>query len=256
MLPRKLRAEELLKTRPTTTLNPKIDNLLIAYVTAASATGVAMLALAPPAAAEVVFTPANATIGAGGSYLLDLNNDGTADFTLHRCRCLTASGHSTTFRAEMDVTGNGIDGAALPAGELIGRGQPFVSTNGNYGGQILARAFYYLSISRFSGPFANVTNRFLGVKFLIDGQVHYGWARLTVTNFNHAGTVTISGYAYETLPNHPIRAGQRTETAATAAIPPLLSAPASTPLSLGLLACGAEGLSLWRREQNNRVAKP
>jgi hypothetical protein len=242
--------EGLPKTRPTSKLNPKVDHRLIAYAAAASATGVAMLALARPADAEVVFTPTNVTIGGGSSYLLDLNNDGIADFTLHRCRCVSGSGHSTTFRAEIDVTGNGIVNAALSAGVLIGRGQPFITTNGNYGGAILARAFYYLSISRFSGPFANATNRFLGLKFLIDGKNHYGWARLTVTNFNHAGTATLTGYAYETVPNHAIRAGQRKETTASAVDSPILSEPASTPLGLGLLARGDEGLSLWRREEN------
>jgi hypothetical protein len=238
--------------RRTTQLNPKVDSRLIAYAAAASATGVAMLALMPSAAAEVVFTPAYTTIGGGSSYLLDLNHDGTTDFTLHRCRCLTASGHSTTFRAELDVTGNGVVEEALAAGVMIGRGQPFVSTNGNYGGPILARGFYYLTISRFSGPFANVTNRFLGLKFLIDGKIHYGWARLTVGNFNHGGTVLLTGYAYETLPNHPIRAGQRTETEARAVGPLIPSAPAS--LSLGLLASGNEGLSLWRRDQEAAIA--
>jgi hypothetical protein len=246
MIPGKSYAQALPKTRPTTKLNPKLDNRLIAYAAAATASGAAMLALAPSAAAEVVFTPTHVTIGS--PYLLDLNGDGTADFTLHRCRCVSASGHSSSFRAEIDVTGNGVLDEALPAGAVIGPGRPFIATNGAYGGPELARAFDYLSISRFSGPFANATNRFLGLKFLIKGQVHYGWARLTVTNFNHAGTATLTGYAYETVPNYPIRAGQRIGTA-TVIAPPALSAPASTPLSLGLLALGGEGLCLWRREQ-------
>jgi hypothetical protein len=54
----------------------------------------------------------------------------------------------------------------------------------------------------------------LGLKFVIHGKVHYGWARFSVTLGHHrqyddvSGTLT--GYAYETIPNKPIIAGQIT----------------------------------------------
>jgi hypothetical protein len=57
-----------------------------------------------------------------------------------------------------------------------------------------------------------VANRYLGLKFVIHGKVHYGWARLSVTLGHHwqyddvSGTLT--GYAYETLPNKPIITGK------------------------------------------------
>ncbi|HEV3308326.1 MAG TPA: hypothetical protein VGZ91_17930 [Candidatus Sulfotelmatobacter sp.] len=248
MTPRKLQLRTSTNRTPLQ-LNSKLNSNLITYATAASATGVAFLALAPSASAEVVFTPANATIGPGGSYLLDLNHDGTVDFTLHRCRCLGGpSGHSTQLQANIDGTGNGVLVEALSAGKLIGRGQRFTTVNGYYGGPSLAQAFYYAGLSRFSGAFANATNKFLGVEFKIDGQIHYGWARLTVTNFNHGGTATLTGYAYETLPNHPIRAGQRSETADNTPAAPALSAPTATTLTLGLLALGSDAFAPWRRE--------
>jgi hypothetical protein len=240
------------KNRVALQLNPKLNSRLVAYATAASAAGVVLAALPPPATAEVVYTPANVSIGS--PFSLDLNHDGIADFTLLHCRCFSASGHSLSFRAQLDVPGNGIIDEALAAGAMIGQGQPFITKSTNYGGPVLARGFDYLSISRFSGPFANATNKFLGLKFLIDGQVHYGWARLSVPNLFVLPSL-VTGYAYETLPNHPIRAGRRTETA-TAVAPPTLSAPTSTPLSLGLLASGAYGLSPWRREQTIATLNP
>jgi hypothetical protein len=46
------------------------------------------------------------------------------------------------------------------------------------------------------------------------GEVHYGWARLSVT-LGHQRQFddvigTLTGYAYETVPDHPIIAGRIT----------------------------------------------
>jgi hypothetical protein len=52
----------------------------------------------------------------------------------------------------------------------------------------------------------------LGLKFVIHGKIHYGWARVSVTLAHQrqyddvSGTLT--GYAYETIPNKPIIAGK------------------------------------------------
>jgi hypothetical protein len=63
-----------------------------------------------------------------------------------------------------------------------------------------------------------------------------------------AVTAVLTGYAYETIPNKTIVAGQtkgpdeanRSEPATT------ISNPESA--TLGVLAMGADGLSVWRRE--------
>lgn len=90
----------------------------------------------------------------------------------------------------------------------------------------------------------NPQNRFLGVKFLIDGETHYGWVRMKVTPHTN---VEIESYAYETVADKPICARE------------VLPCPApdggketgqnlSNGPSLGMLALGADGLDLWRRE--------
>ena len=60
-------------------------------------------------------------------------------------------------------------------------------------------------------------NEYVGVRFLLNGQTHYGWIRLTVTTSPDPNgpplTAKITGYAYETVANKAIKAG----TAATAA---------------------------------------
>ena len=55
----------------------------------------------------------------------------------------------------------------------------------------------------------DVKNRYLGFKFQIKGKIHYGWARLNVTG-SGLGTIvaTMTGYAYETIPNKAIVAGR------------------------------------------------
>ena len=54
------------------------------------------------------------------------------------------------------------------------------------------------------GPWYNVPNRYLGLKFYVKGKAHYGWARLKTT----ACHATLTGYAYETIPNKPIITGK------------------------------------------------
>jgi len=57
------------------------------------------------------------------------------------------------------------------------------------------------------GPWHGAQNRYLGLKFLVKGQVHYGWARLSVSKI-FPFTATLTGYAYETIPNKSIVAGK------------------------------------------------
>jgi hypothetical protein len=59
-----------------------------------------------------------------------------------------------------------------------------------------------------------------------------------------------TSYAYETTPNKPIIAGEEHGTD-SAAQPSLesLGTPPSAPATLGMLATGARGLSVWRREE-------
>ena len=48
-------------------------------------------------------------------------------------------------------------------------------------------------------------DKYLGLRFIIKGQTHYGWARLDVLSLSHW---VIKDYAYNATPNKPILAGQ------------------------------------------------
>jgi hypothetical protein len=99
-----------------------------------------------------------------------------------------------------------------------------------------------------AGRWVNVRSRYLGLKFRIKGKVHYGWARLNVTVGNSRITSTLTGYAFETIPNKPIVTGATKgpdDIEPTASLNP----PASEPATLGALAMGAPGLAIWRRKE-------
>ena len=63
----------------------------------------------------------------------------------------------------------------------------------------------WLELSKF-GQFLGVNDKFLGVKFLIGSNTHYGWARLDVTA--GADTIRLKDYAYSQNADLPILAGQ------------------------------------------------
>ncbi len=229
-----------------------LHNKLNAYAISAAAAGVAALAAATPANAEVIFTPVNGTIAPGSKYQLDLNNDGVIDFTIENDLHLS----TTPFGDDLNIVPgkgnavwqgtreryNQITAAALAAGIPVGEGKPFVFQPANLAYASLT-AFTYVS----GGPWKSATNRFLGLRFIINGQVHFGWARLTVLANEHHETVhaMLTGYAYETEANTPILTDK---TSGAAEESRLIDAGKTKPSTLGILALGTPGLDLWRRE--------
>ena len=95
-------------------------------------------------------------------------------------------------------------------------------------------------------------DRYVGVRFLIGGQTHYGWIRLTVTTSTEeaARELRITGYAYETLANKPILAG----TAATAATAEKPTAAVRGPENIRIKNGTIAGHARARRRQLADVA--
>jgi hypothetical protein len=240
-------------------LSQLLDRRLVSYATAAAGSGI--LGLAQPAEAQIIYTPAHVTIGYKGSYSLDLTNDGTIDFIL---KDEVTANCSTVVDALMAkaALGNAIEGQAfrsinlanaLKAGETIGASQGFVSPSV---GALMGEA--YVSGGGFGhfGNWLHVVNRYLGLRFQINGETHFGWARMTVSV--NVGTLqsVLTGYAYESQPNTPIVAGQESgqfgrapvQSPMKGADTSLVPMPPPQPASLGTLALGAQGLPLWRRE--------
>ena len=238
-------------------LNPRLDKMIAAYATAASAVGVAVLATAQPADAKIIYTKTRVTITpVTRTYALDVNHDGITDFNLGFCSCVP-HGNGVTIRSYRNVgngaieaPGHSYSAAALVGGAAIGPAQVFRSVYQNGGAQMAAVGSYF-SGPYSVGPWAGGKNGYLGLKFVINGQVHFGWARVTVTK--HIGEVVLTGFAYETVANKHLKAGQTSETPQAGTENSALTYPASGP-SLGMLARGAEATEVWRRKEKEQVA--
>jgi hypothetical protein len=219
-----------------------------------------LLALAQPAGAKIVYTPTHHVIGPFGSYKLDLNHDGKTDFTIHEVRQSSTDGPTLNCLAAAVARGNAVEGylsyrqvdvaVALKRGARISQSGGFVS-KGSFG-PVMACTVSSNGTQIF-GPWVNATNRYLGLKFKIHGQTHYGWARLSVRRTGLLKIIaTLTGYAYETVPNKPILAGKQngSEESIELRNRSATTAPILQPASLGRLAQGETGLVTWRREKS------
>jgi hypothetical protein len=260
-----------LRPRKPASLSNSVHRQLNMYALAATAAGVGLLSLAQPAEGKIVYTKAHRLMFKRNALVqLDLNHDGIADFMLG----IIASAYPT-------------DGGGLVAFSARGRSSNTVRTTSQHGWaaayppgiSIGPKHHHFSSVSSPAvlehgcgvsstsachsdgtfGNWLNVKNRYLGLVFVINGEIHYGWARLDAGLFPATSAVggrlygLLTGYAYETIPGKPIITG-RTKEANDQDIeepdPASLTTPTREPASLGLLALGTPGLSIWRREKS------
>ena len=189
----------------------------------------AFLAAGMQANAQVTYTdvdPDEAYAGAGESYNLDLNNDGTTDFVISIDSNIYPGMFSTGTYGETfsglvrsvnidAAAGNGVIGStsganAFNAYALIGPGMSFISSS-----QLILDAFfgvvdyplpgsiYYYGVF---GNWVDVENKYLGLRFEDAGETYYGWARLDC-GADYL-SFTIKGYAYNATPDTPIETGE------------------------------------------------
>jgi hypothetical protein len=234
------------KRQSASLLDEVLERRMLLYVLAAGAT----LAGSSVANAKVVFTPSNARIeserGCNSFLSIDLNNDGVTD--LLGGGCITSYTNSPfvyltyTFGASGAQPGNLIADhaghqAAFKKGAKIRSENSFtdVGNMAKIDGRFGTR----------SGSFLNVTDRFLGVKFLISGQVHYGWVGFKKVGqrgpFSGLLGANLGGWAYETEANTPIIAGDTGED------PESTMLFSGEPTSLQLLAMGHTGIANRQR---------
>jgi hypothetical protein len=165
-----------------------------------AALGAAFLASAPAANAAVIVTdPPDIVLNTPANFQVDLNNDMVPDLNVSAGYGWGGyAGLLASPLAGNSLIGNTIGTAlfpyALPYGYLI-------NNSGNFNP---AQTYNTLHISNSSGNWAPPTSGYLGVKFQIAGNTHYGWVQLT-TNSN--SQVTIEAWGYEDTQNTGLPAG-------------------------------------------------
>jgi hypothetical protein len=247
-------------------LGAALERRLLAYTAAATAAGMGILASGKVAEAKIVYTPADKHIRVNGGVVnLDLDHDGTTDFTF-QAEYHLGTGHGTggnlvlkprtVMGGAVNYRSQGLSWvAALPKGQKIGPGDMFES----FRTEILASGVVGASTTLSGGPWTSPTRAYVGLKFAIKGKVHYGWVRVVTLGssqrFHYRAVIT--GYAYETSPNKAIIAGKTTgsDDASVEGSNAALAMPTAKPATLGMLALGAPGLSIWRREESAVAAR-
>jgi hypothetical protein len=208
-------------------LSESLSKKLVQYAVAAAGCGT--LTLTAPATAGIIYTPANIVVmGPTGSLTFDVNHDGIADFGL-RVGFSAANGVDYLDFSTIGHRGNGVEGSASAFGRrvfVLNPGDPIGPSHGFIG----------------SGPIniglpLSVSNGYVGLLLALNRQRYYGWAgfnsRVALGEYT---SVTLTGFAYETIANKSINAGQASET--------------PEPATLNLLALGALALGFWRRKQH------
>jgi hypothetical protein len=236
--------------------NKDVDQRSRFYSIAAAAASVSMLALAPKAHGSVVITNTNIPITEKG-ISIDLNHDGITDVHFKYFSNPGASDGSWYFSVK-GVVGNAIDAGgedalALARSAKIGPSAHFGNTSANP--LLMENKYCNFYGCQLTGDWgANQPNKFVGVKFKIKGQIHYGWIRVTITTNKVTGEPmkgTVTEYGYETIANKIVLAGLASSNVAEEQISE--QTVPSGP-SLGALALGADALPFWRREDEAAVA--
>ena len=246
-----------ISTRTPARLSKSVHRRLNGYAIAAGAASVGALALAQPSAAKVIYKHVHVTIGgyelnpAGGSVAPFGIFEANSAWSTYVWWARVSFNPATSGARFMRGGTSSWNVAALTKGAQIdskahwGGTRGLMATYGPYGGG---------TFKHHRGGFQFGHPAFVGFKFLIKGKPHYGWARLTahVVKGSREKLVdaVLTGYAYETIPNKAIFAG---ETKGRDEIGNIIgqSNPAATrePATLGLLATGSPALSIWRRKE-------
>ena len=169
----------------------------------------------------------------GADFLIDLNNDGINDFTFapraHGFSCGNCSPNPVAILGTRDsalvistaqswiadtVGGFGLNKSmdsslawTNAVYNLAQNGERCMAcTNGNGSHKVT---------QGITGNWQNVSGKFMGLKIKVGPDFYYGWIKLGVSIASYSVSITIMEYAYNSIPNQPILAGQTTVTGIT-----------------------------------------
>lgn len=194
-----------------------------------SALATAVFGTASAADAQIVYTDVNpdavitAVNGALDSYAVDFNNDGNEDLAFGAYGYLYDAGGGTTYQLNYIFTFAANNSTAAFVGTMQTVGTQSAPTTTNIAaGTVIGSSSTWLdtvaagsptffsAVTANGAPFIGTANTgadiYIGSRFLIGTNTHYGWVRINVPA--NAGQATIKDFAYNATANGPINAGQ------------------------------------------------
>ena len=194
------------------------------------ASGAMALAANGNAEAQVTYTDINPDVTVntvGGSYMLDLNGDGTNDFSIN-----IGSSSSGAFKGLYisPVSGNDAILSTSPSGHYLAvkldAGTTIPATPGT--GQFWGSSAMMLGAASSGafGPFKNASNEYIGLRLRSGSPgsytYMYGWLKVSVsyTSGSPTGTISvvIASKAYNATTGYTLTSGQTTGAGTTTAI--------------------------------------
>ncbi len=172
---------------------------------------VTVMLFSASADAQIVYTDVNPDSTSTGTYNLDLNIDGINDFAITQTSTTACGsiGNPATLKF-IRLTPLGTNQVADSATDVTKMAlNANISTTllnwDNSANQLMVSACHTST----GGQWANAVDGYLGLKLILGGNTYYGWARL---NTSLANSFTIKDYAYNSIPDQPILAGQTITT--------------------------------------------
>lgn len=177
-----------------------------------------MIAAAAAANAQVMYTDVNpdvvlentsGTLPFFASYALDLNNDGTTDFTVAMRSSTSSSTNAILYKEGMSVTGvNSVAAKSDNQSSLLFRFLVCDFIQEDNPGAVWAYSFQAFNVRSYSSSYGvgSVNDFYAGLLLVKNGDTHYGWVRLDI-NPDSSRSIVIKDYAYEKTPNTAIQAG-------------------------------------------------
>ena len=182
---------------------------------------VTTILISASANAQIVYTDVNpdTTFNTnGGVYALDLNNDGITDFNITFTTVAISQGtnrYITITPLGANKVGNDFSfpyPSALSLNTLIDSGS--FSWLGSANQSLISRIWFTppmgASVWQHRGNWNGATDKYIPLQLELGSQIFYGWARLDAAT--DAVSFTVKDYAYNSIPNQSILAGQTTTT--------------------------------------------
>jgi hypothetical protein len=169
---------------------------------------------ATSASAQIVYTDVNPDYshdaddqGAFSVYPLDLNNDAVVDFVIASKDTTIGANRIRTTLAAPYGAGNAVAGEtpqaydyalALDINTMVDATLTWIAASNTM-------AYNVNDANPYSENWNGVTDKYLGLKFVVGGNTHYGWARLDVDAL--ADSIVVKDYAFNATPNGGIMTG-------------------------------------------------